>query len=58
MPRTLGAPPSESIMARVRIAPHVIRWVRERQHYSFQQEETAPDNTGVIVTYRLLEILT
>jgi hypothetical protein len=41
------------IVARVRFAPHMVRWVHERQHYSFQYEETAPDNTGVIMTYRV-----
>jgi predicted DNA-binding transcriptional regulator YafY len=53
VPRTLAAPPSEPIMARVRFAPHAVRWVRERQHYSFQQEETAPDTSGAIMTYRV-----
>ncbi len=52
-PRTVAAPPSKVIVARVRFAPHMVRWVHERQHYSFQYEETAPDNTGVIMTYRV-----
>jgi predicted DNA-binding transcriptional regulator YafY len=52
-PRTLDPSPSEPIVARVRFAPHVVRWVRERQHYSFQQEEAAPNRTGVILTYRV-----
>ena len=40
-------------MARVRFAPHVVRWVRERQHYSFQQEQPAPTDSGVIMIYRV-----
>jgi predicted DNA-binding transcriptional regulator YafY len=52
-PRTLAAPSSEPIVARVRFAPQVIRWVRERQHYSFQHEETTPGNAGAIMTYRV-----
>lgn len=52
-PRMVAAPPSEPIVARVRFAPHILRWVRERQHYGFQQEEAALDNTGVITTYRV-----
>jgi predicted DNA-binding transcriptional regulator YafY len=40
-------------VARVRFAPDAVRWVRERQHYGFQQEETAPDGAGVIMTYRV-----
>lgn len=52
-PHTLVAPPSEPIVARVRFAPHVVRWVRERQHYSFQQEEATPGDSGVIMIYRV-----
>ncbi len=52
-PRTFSAPPSEPIVARVRFAPHMVRWVRERQHYSFQQEETAPADSGAIMIYRV-----
>jgi proteasome accessory factor C len=52
-PRTVAVPPSEPIVARVRFAPHAVRWVCERQHYGFQQEEVAPDGTGVIMTYRV-----
>jgi predicted DNA-binding transcriptional regulator YafY len=52
-PRTVAASPAESIVARVRFAPHAVRWVRERQHYSFQQEEATQDGIGVIMTYRV-----
>jgi predicted DNA-binding transcriptional regulator YafY len=37
----------------VRFVPHVVRWVRERQHYSFQQEQAAPADSGVIMIYRV-----
>jgi predicted DNA-binding transcriptional regulator YafY len=59
-PRTATSAPAEPIVARVRFAPHVVRWVRERQHYSFQHEDSTLDGTGVIMTYRvdsLLELL-
>jgi predicted DNA-binding transcriptional regulator YafY len=52
-PRILATPPSELIVARVRFVPHVVRWVRERQHYSFQQEEAAHPDSGVIMIYRV-----
>ena len=45
--------PAEPIVARVRFAPHAVRWVGERQHYSFQHEERTPDGTVVIMTYRV-----
>ena len=53
IPRTATPAPAEPIVARVRFAPHAVRWVRERQHYSFQHEERTPDGTGVIMTYRV-----
>jgi predicted DNA-binding transcriptional regulator YafY len=52
-PRTVAALSSEPIVARVRFAPQVVRWVRERQHYSFQQEQTTPDDTGVVMIYQV-----
>ncbi len=53
VPRTGATPLSETIVARVRVAPYAVRWVRERQHYGFQQEETVPNDSGVIMTYRV-----
>jgi len=42
---------SELVEVRIRFAPEVVRWVRERQHYAFQAEEPAPDG-GVVIVYR------
>jgi predicted DNA-binding transcriptional regulator YafY len=53
IPRTATSVHAEPIVARVRFAPHAIRWVRERQHYGFQHEDSAPDDTGVIMTYHV-----
>jgi predicted DNA-binding transcriptional regulator YafY len=53
VPRTGATPPSKTSVARVRVAPYAVRWVRERQHYGFQQEETVPNDSGVIMTYRV-----
>lgn len=50
-PRTVVESASKPIVARVRFAPHVVRWVRERQHYSFQYEETGLADAGMIMTY-------
>jgi predicted DNA-binding transcriptional regulator YafY len=52
-PRTATSVPTEPIVARVRFAPHAVRWVRERQHYGFQHEDSTPDGTGVLMTYRV-----
>jgi predicted DNA-binding transcriptional regulator YafY len=52
-PRAVAASPSAPVVARIRFAPQAVRWVRERQHYGFQQEETPPDGIGVIMTYRV-----
>ncbi|MGH2593538.1 MAG: helix-turn-helix transcriptional regulator [Anaerolineae bacterium] len=50
-PRSSEQPATEPIIVRVRFAEGVVRWVRERQHYAFQQEELTPD--GTVMTYRL-----
>jgi predicted DNA-binding transcriptional regulator YafY len=50
--RTVIQEQGEGIAARIRFAPHVVRWVRERQHYGFQQTVVAGD-TGTIMTYRV-----
>jgi predicted DNA-binding transcriptional regulator YafY len=36
---------------RIRFDHSIVRWVRERQHYAFQQEETAA--AGVVMSYRV-----
>jgi predicted DNA-binding transcriptional regulator YafY len=51
--RAVTPAPGEPIVARVRFAPHTLRWVRERQHYGFEREESAPDGAGAIMTYRV-----
>ena len=38
----------------VRFAESAVPWVRERQHWSFQQEEE--DERGVVMTYRPSEL--
>jgi predicted DNA-binding transcriptional regulator YafY len=55
LPRIMFAASSKSIEILVRFAPTVIRWVRERQHYSFVQEEPDSSGEGVLMTYRVRE---
>ena len=38
-PRTEEVPARTRLAVRVRFAPRVLRWVRERQHWSFEREE-------------------
>ena len=45
--------PNQPVLARIRIAPHAVRWVRERQHYGFQHADAVADDTAVIMTYRI-----
>ena len=52
-PRTVIPEQSERVVARIRFAPHAVRWVRERQHYGFQRENAAVDDTGTIMIYRV-----
>jgi predicted DNA-binding transcriptional regulator YafY len=49
--RHLEAAALEGIEVRVRFDHSIGRWLRERQHYAYQREETAPD--GLIMTYRV-----
>jgi predicted DNA-binding transcriptional regulator YafY len=46
-------PPREPMVVRVRFAGHVVRWVRERQHYSCRGEESVPDSADIIMTYHV-----
>jgi predicted DNA-binding transcriptional regulator YafY len=48
-PRPLKETPAEKFAVRVRIAHDHARWVRERQHYAFQSEESTPQ--GILMTY-------
>ena len=47
------ARPPASTWARIRVASHMVRWIRERQHYSFVREEPAADGDDVIMTYQV-----
>lgn len=50
--RGLETEPDQAIPIRVRFAAHVVRWVRERQHYAFHAElETSPSG-DVTFEYR------
>jgi len=48
-PRAVKETPAEKITVRVRFNPETARWVRERQHYAFQSEESTPN--GILMTY-------
>ena len=52
-PRRVFPASIDPVSVRVRFQPGVLRWVRERQHYAFQDEET--DSERVIMTYRCSE---
>ena len=45
-----AGPTPATIRARVRVAPQMVRWVRERQHYAFQCDE-ADDAGGAVMVY-------
>lgn len=46
-------PEPEFVTVQIRFSEAVARWVRERQHYAFQQEEVLPNQQGVIMIYQL-----
>lgn len=48
-----GSPDVKDVAVRVRFAPETVRWVHERQHYAFQEEEPDPGGQGVVMTYRM-----
>ncbi len=54
-----GAPrPASSVIhVRVRFAAEVLRWVRERQHYAFEREESLPQRAGAVMTYAVSELV-
>jgi predicted DNA-binding transcriptional regulator YafY len=52
-PREFVPMPGQPVLARIRFAPHVVRWVRERQHYGFEHADASADDTGTIMTYRV-----
>ena len=45
-------PPDAPVEVSIRFQPEVVRWVRERQHYAFQEERSAPDG-GAVMVYRV-----
>jgi predicted DNA-binding transcriptional regulator YafY len=49
-PREVTWSPATPITVRVRFETETARWVRERQHWSFQGEE--PSTDGVVMTYQ------
>jgi predicted DNA-binding transcriptional regulator YafY len=44
----------KKLKIKIRFAKNITRWVRERQHYGFQSEETLPD--GVVMTYEVHDV--
>jgi predicted DNA-binding transcriptional regulator YafY len=48
-PRIVKETPGERFTVRVQFANDTARWVRERQHYAFQSEESSPK--GVVMSY-------
>jgi predicted DNA-binding transcriptional regulator YafY len=51
--RTTGG---ERTAVRIRFDRKIVRWVRERQHYTFEKEQTARNGTGPVMTYRVLRL--
>lgn len=54
LPRRMFAAPDRKIEIRVRFAPEIVRWVRERQHYACTGE--AADGDSVIMAYRVTDL--
>lgn len=50
-------PEPEFVTVQIRFSEAVARWVRERQHYAFQQEEVLPNQQSVIMTYHLGSVI-
>lgn len=53
IPRVVFPSPAEPLRVRVRFAPEAVRWVRERQHYAFVEEQEWPPGKGAIMIYRV-----
>lgn len=45
--------PTEGIVVRIRFSVTILRWIRERQHYTFQEEESGSGADGAIMTYQV-----
>jgi predicted DNA-binding transcriptional regulator YafY len=54
--RVIARPISAVTRIQVRFEPDVLRWVRERQHYSFEREEPLPARPGAVMTYAVNEV--
>ncbi len=53
--RRTGKPKNaKTIEIKIRFDTNSVRWVRERQHYGFQREETLPD--GVVMVYEVHDV--
>ena len=48
--------PNGQIVVHVRFAEKILRWVRERQHYTFQEEQPPAHRGSVIMTYQVQRI--
>lgn len=46
--------PGASVVVRIRFEEKIVRWVRERQHYTFQKERAGKG--GSVMTYRVLDL--
>jgi predicted DNA-binding transcriptional regulator YafY len=56
VPRLVYPLPDSWIEIRVQVAAKNLRWVRERQHYGYQEDETKQENGDVIMRYRVHQI--
>jgi predicted DNA-binding transcriptional regulator YafY len=56
VPRAIEIAQRDMIDVHIRFDTAAIRWVRERQHYAFQEETSALDGHGIIMTYRVHRI--
>jgi predicted DNA-binding transcriptional regulator YafY len=52
-PHQAPTPAPAAITVRVRFDPGAARWVRERQHYAFQAEESPAGEGGPVMVYRV-----
>jgi predicted DNA-binding transcriptional regulator YafY len=56
VPRAPQIAQRDMIDAHVRFEATAIRWVRERQHYAFQNDAPASDGQGIVMLYRVHRI--
>jgi predicted DNA-binding transcriptional regulator YafY len=45
-------PPDATVTVRIRFSEKIVRWVRERQYYGFQKEQTR--RNGTVMTYKVI----